>query len=375
MSRPRILYVLSSLAANDLGDEIVSVLGRLPRSEFDPRVVALGGREDLLRRIVEMKVATTSLGLAGPVGAWRAVSKVKRLVAKDGADVLHAYGSWGGAVAQLASPDGVPVVRSVMQPPNHENDLRGRILRHLEQRARVTAGQTRFVVPNEGSRGLAVRAYGAREDHVTILPRSIDVADVQDRVRRTNREEARSMMGIAPGQTAVALLSDFDSGARMDQVLAGLLLAVKQAPELRFLFVGSGRHEGATQWKAEELGLVEAVAFLGRGSEAGPIWSAADLAVDVSPWSSWSRPALLALAAGVPTVKRQEGVGGWSEELGESLPMISGEPERFAAEVARLASDGALRAEVGRVGTGFVQMVDSAKVAESLGRLYKSLAN
>jgi hypothetical protein len=55
--------------------------------------------------------------------------------------------------------------------------------------------------------------------------------------------------------------------------------------------------------------------------------------------------------------------------------MISGEPERFAAEVAALASDGAVRAEVIRVGSGFVQAVDSAKVADSLGRLYKSLAN
>ena len=375
MSRPRILYILSSLAANDLGDEIVSILSRLSRAEFDPRVVALGGREDLMRRIVEMKVNTTSLGLAGPIGALRAVSKVKQLVAKDGADVLHAYGSWGGAVAQLASPDGMPVVRSVTHPPNHEKDLRGRILRHLERRARGMAPRTRFVVPNEGSRGLAMRAYGALEDNVTVLPRSIDVADVQDRVRRTSRSDARALMGIEADQAAVALLSDFDSGARMDQVLAGLVLAVDSAPSLRVFFVGSGRHEGSTQWKAEELGLSQNVAFLGRGSESGPIWAAADFAIDASPWASWSRPALLALAAGVPTVKRQEGVGGWSEELGESLPMISGEPERFAEEVARLAADPAVRKQVLEVGAGFVRTVDSAKVAESLGRLYKSLAN
>jgi glycosyltransferase involved in cell wall biosynthesis len=375
MSRPRILYVLSSLAANDLGDEIVSILSRLSRADFEPRVVALGGREDLMRRIMELKVATTSLGLTGPIGAFRAVSKLKRLVARDGADVLHAYGSWGGAVAQLASPEGVHVVRSVTHPPNHEKDVRGRVLRHLEKRARGLAGRTRFVVPNEGSRGLAVRAYGAQEDHVTVLPRSIDVADVQDRVRRTSRADARSLMGISGDQAAVALLSDFDSGARMDQVLNGLVLAVKELPSLRVFFVGSGRHEGSTQWKAEELGLSENVAFLGRGTQSGPIWSAADLAIDASPWSSWSRPALLAIAAGVPTVKRQEGVGGWSEELGESLPMISGEPERFAAELARLASDAAVRAEVVKVGTGFVQTVDSAKVADALGRLYKSLAN
>jgi hypothetical protein len=373
MSRPRILYVLSSLAANDLGDEIVSILSRLSRSEFEPRVVALGGREDLLRRIVELKVKTDSFGLAGPIGAFRAVSKVKGVIARDGAEVMHAYGSWGGAVAQLAAPPGTAVVRSVTHPPNHEKDLRGRILRYLEKRARARAGETRFVVPNEGSRGLAERAYGAGEANVTVLPRSIDVSDVRDRVRRTSREDARALMGVTAGQTAVAILSDFDSGARMDQILAGLVLATKVAPELNLFFVGSGRHEGSTQWKAQELGLGE-IDFLGRGSEAGPIWAAADLAIDASPWASWSRSALIALAAGIPTVKRQEGIGGWSEELGERLPMISGEAERFAAEVARLSRDASIRAEVLKAGAGFVSAVDSAKVAGELGKLYKSLA-
>ena len=113
MSRPRILYVLSSLAANDLGDEIVTVLGRLSRSEFEPRVIALGGREELLGRILEMKVRCYSLGLAGALGAYRAVGKTRLLLDKLGPAVVHGYGSWGGAVAQLATARDVPVVRSV----------------------------------------------------------------------------------------------------------------------------------------------------------------------------------------------------------------------------------------------------------------------
>ena len=44
MTRPRVPHVLGSLAANDVGEEIVTILGRLSRSEFDPRVVRLRGR-------------------------------------------------------------------------------------------------------------------------------------------------------------------------------------------------------------------------------------------------------------------------------------------------------------------------------------------
>ena len=93
MSRPKILYVMGSLVANDVGEELATVLGRLSRSSFDPRVVTLGGREELKERIEEMKVRTHSMGLVGPLGTVRAVGKVRELIKKTGVDVVHGYGS------------------------------------------------------------------------------------------------------------------------------------------------------------------------------------------------------------------------------------------------------------------------------------------
>jgi hypothetical protein len=374
MSRPRILYVLSSLAANDLGEEIVTILGKLSQSRFEPSVVTLGGREDLRRRIDEMQVRQRTLGLSGPVGAMRAVGKVRGIIAEVGPDVVHGFGSWAGSVAQLAAPEEVAVVRSVSRPPTHEKDLRGLALRYLERRARSRVS-TYFVVPNEGSRGLALRAYAAADGHVRVLPQCIDVEDVRERVRRTGRADARAQLGIAPEETAFVVLSDFDSGARMDQILMGFSRAARQHRGIRIFMVGSGRHEASTQWKAQELGLADSVAFVGRGMEAGPVWSAADVAIDATPRSSWSRDALVAVAVGLPTMKRQDGTGGWSEELDERLPMISGEPERFAAEMVRIAEDPSILEDVRRHGSDLTPKVDVNRVAAELGDLYRSLAN
>ena len=72
-------------------------------------------------------------------------------------------------------------------------------------------------------------------------------------------------------------------------------------------------------------------------------------------------------------MKRQEGVTGWSEELKESLPMISGHPERFASELVRLATDGPLREEIRNQGSRLAEEVDVANVVEQLGKLYRSL--
>ena len=114
--------------------------------------------------------------------------------------------------------------------------------------------------------------------------------------------------------------------------------------------------------------------FLGRGTEAGPIWAAADVAIDATPWASWSRAALLAIAAELPTVKMQEGVGGWSEELDETLPMVSGNPERFAQDLLRLASDEALRREILEHGARVTEEIDVRNVVDRLGDLYASLS-
>jgi glycosyltransferase involved in cell wall biosynthesis len=242
----------------------------------------------------------------------------------------------------------------------------------MERRARVRVA-TRFVVPNEGSRGLAVRAFGAADGHVSVLPTSVDVGAVRDRVRRTTREHARVLMGIGEEETAYVLLSNFDSDAGMDRILTGFSLAMREREGLRLFVVGSGRYEGSTRWKAEELQLGDSVVFLGRGTEAGPIWAAADVAIDGTPWASWARAALFAIAAGLPTVKLQAGVEGWPEELDENLPMVSGSPERFATDLVRLASDTGLRQEILQHGAKVTTEVDVGNVVEHLGDIYRSV--
>jgi glycosyltransferase involved in cell wall biosynthesis len=373
MKRPRLFFILGSLEANDTGEEIVTILGRLSRAQFEPRVIALGGREDLQGRIVEMKVRSYQLGLSGVIGTLRAVPKVRSLLKQMGAEVVHGFGSWGGAVARLAAPKGVAVVRTVTRAPTFHNDPRGRVLRYLERRAKKKVG-TRFIVPNEGSRGLAVRSYGAPSDHVTVLPTSVDVDGVRDAVRRSSRKHARVILGIEQDETAVVLLTNFESAARMDHVLQGFLTAWTEQPKLRLFIVGSGRHESSTRWKAEELRLGDSVIFLGRGTDLGPIWAAADVAIDATPHSSWSRTALVAIAAGVPTAKRQDGASEWPDELGDEFPMISGHPDRFAVELVQVAAGHALIEQVAVYGQRVAKEVDVGNVVQRLGSLYESLA-
>ena len=332
MSRPRVFYVLGSLEANDWGEEIVTILGRLSRASVEPRVIALGGREDLRERIAAMKVRVYPLGLSGPIGSLLAVPRVRRLLKSMDADVVHGFGSWG-------------VVRSVSRPPASGRDLKGWILGMLERRAARRSG-VHYVVPSEAGRAM-VEAHYAGGD-VTVLPSSVDVGEIRRRVDELGREGGRRHLGIADEDTVFACVSAF--------------------------LLGDGRYEATSRWKAEQLQLDDSVVFLGRGPDAEAIWAAADVVVDAAPWPGWSRGALVAHAAGLPVVKRVEGVVEDGLEEGSEPPRISGRSDWFAADLVRLAEDPGLRDRLSGQADRWVRDSDVAAVAHQLRDLYLGLA-
>ena len=98
------------------------------------------------------------------------------------------------------------------------------------------------------------------------------------------------------------------------------------------------------------------------------------MAIDATPQSSWCRTALVAIAAGVPTAKRQDGSSEWPDELGSEFPMISGHPDRFAMELVHLAAGHGLIEQIAAYGRRVAKEVDVGDVVQRLGALYESLA-
>lgn len=370
MSRARVFFVVGSLEANDTGDELVSILSRLSRASFEPRVVSLGRADELRGRIVGMKVRVYPLGLSGALGEVLAVPRLGKLLRSMDAEVVHAFGSWAGSVAALAAPRGVPVLRSVSDPPASRGGLEGWLLSFLERRAAQREG-VHYLVPDEASRGLVVQRYGGGE--TSVLPASLDLADVRERVGALGRDGGRRHLGIVDGETVFGCISPFHSETTMDEVLRGVSVARRERPGTRVFLVGAGRYEASGRWKAEELQLDDAVVFLGRGRDADALWAAADVVVDAAPSPGWSRDALLAHAAGLPVVKRAEGVV--SGELDEEapIPRISGRADWFASDLLRLAEDGELRRRLAARAPEHLAGHDAGEVAETLRALYGGL--
>ena len=369
-TRPRVFYVLGSLEVDDTGDEVVTILGRLSRAAFDPRVITLGGHDDLRERMARSKVRVYSLGLSGPLGLAWSVWKVRGLLRSMEAHVVHGFGPWGGAVAELAAPKGCAVVRSVEGPPDPPPGLDGRVLGFLEGRA---AGHpsTHFVVPADAGREVVARHYGARD--VTVIPTSLDLSAVRDRVAHLDRDGVRVHFGLAPDDVLFACLTSFESRPAMGEILRGVAVARRELPGIRVFLVGSGRHEAWSRGAAEELRLDDAVVFLGRGAEADAVWAGADAVVDASSGVGWCRGALEARAVGLPVVKRAAGMaeGGMAE--GVRMPRVSGPADWFGSDLVRLATDAEVLERVRAAGAAGVDANDVVHVTERLGILYESL--
>ena len=54
--RPRVLYVMGALTAHDLGEEVVTTLGRLSDWAFEPIAVTMGGEHETSIRDTKARI-------------------------------------------------------------------------------------------------------------------------------------------------------------------------------------------------------------------------------------------------------------------------------------------------------------------------------
>jgi glycosyltransferase involved in cell wall biosynthesis len=367
MTRPRLFYVLDSLEENEVGDQVATLLGRLPRSRYEPRVVSLGPRGSLGSRIREMRVTVHRLELSGPVGALLAVPRLRRLLAGLKGEILHAFQPWSCAVAQLAAPRRARVYRWVQGFPPQPRSVEERLQAWLERRA-VRGGGGRVFASDEGARAAVAERF--RLDDVPVVPECVDLGLVRERILALRSREARIRLGMSEGQRAVVCFSDFRDGERMAQLLEGFALARTELPPLRLFVHGHGPQEGGVRARAEDLRLEDSVVFLGTPAHRETALRAAEAVVDAGAWPGWCRGGVEAMALGLPVLR-------WvaSDEDSEATryPAVTlGPPDRFARDVLDLMSDETRRARVAKRCALEAQAYDVATVADRWAELYAS---
>ena len=145
-----------------------------------------------------------------------------------------------------------------------------------------------------------------------------------------------------------------------DMLLKALALLEKRAPErYRLTIVGDGQLENQLRAEADRFG--DGVRFRGHvpnGPELFELYRASDIFVHVARTEGLPQVLTEAQAAGLPIVATD--VGGVRAGLGggtEALLVPPNDPESLAAAIARLASDGDLRAGFRKLGIARARML------------------
>jgi D-inositol-3-phosphate glycosyltransferase len=248
---------------------------------------------------------------------------------------------------------------------------------------RLMESADRIVAATPLDRAQMVWHYGARADHINVVPGGVDLAQFSPRPQA----EARARLGLPPRPARLLVcVGRMEPLKGMDALIRALaLLRASDAPwakETEVLLVGGEGEDRPEAWNEEqrrlhglrvELGVAGAVRFCGAQPQGLLVdyYAAADAVAVPSHYESFGLAALEALASGAPVVASN--VGGLSTivEDGTSGFLVPHDnPEALAQRLAALLSDGALRAQMAAGARPRAERYGWPTVAREIRRVY-----
>lgn len=169
---------------------------------------------------------------------------------------------------------------------------------------------------------------------------------------RASRGAAKAGCGIGRDEAAVLFCGRLEVQKGPDILLEAIPEVLDSRHDTRFLFAGDGSMRGQLETRAGQLGLGDAVRFLGRctGSELPTLYRACDAVCVPSRNEPFGIVVLEAWSAARPVVVTRNGGPAEYVDEGRDGLTVDPEPPDIAAALARLLDDGVSAAAMGRRG-------------------------
>jgi glycosyltransferase involved in cell wall biosynthesis len=171
------------------------------------------------------------------------------------------------------------------------------------------------------------------------------------------RRRAREALGLGEADRVVGMVARLQRWKRHDSVLRAVALLRGRGHNVHGLFVGGDAYDLEPAYQAElqglaaRLGIADAVTFTGQVREPDDHVAAMDVLVNASDAEPFGLSILEAMSAGVAVVAVDS--GGPSEIIRngrDGLLAARSDPALIAAQVERLLTSDALRAQIGEGG-------------------------
>ena len=258
----------------------------------------------------------------------RAIRALIKFCRRENVDILHTHSgidSWiGGIAAKFA---GVPAVRTRhLFLPLKYNPIN--FVHYLF---------ARFFALGDTMRTMLVIECGFPADKVINIPTGIDFASFGPRF---SRQEMRSMLQIDDDAFVVLTVAVIRGVKRHDVALRAFKILLATFPNSRYLIAGEGPMRSDMERLTAELGIDDAVRFLGHRTDVADLIRAADVMLLTSRSEAQSQALTQSIGLGLPAVATA--VGGVREVIlheKTGLLVPPDDPGRTASALLRIAED------------------------------------
>jgi len=363
----------------------VSMLsGRLDRRRFETLLVygTLGSQEGSFEALAATEGCTVKvLGdlrpEPQPAADLRALRALIGVVRAFRPDIVHTHTAKAGFLGRLAallSPGPRPVI---------VHTYHGHVLEGYFGRARteVYRGLERALAPvsdcligvSQATVDDLVRLRVAPRERFRVIPVGLDLNRFVH-ADPAAAGELRSRCGATSDDLLVACVGRLVPIKRVDLILRATARARRAGVAMRLMVVGDGECRTDLERLAEELGIANAVRFLGYLADTSAAAAAADIAILASDNEGTPVALIESAAAGRPAVATA--VGGVPDVVvpGTGLLVAPGDDAALADALSELAGNAELRARMGdHARTHVTRLFSIDRLLGDVEALYESL--
>lgn len=305
---------------------------------------------------------------------FRSIQEVRRLVSREGYDLVHVHTPTAGFVVRLAlrKRGALPVVLYTAHGfhflPGRKG-LRNSLYRSLEG---WSAKWTNAIVTINREDWAAAKRFRGTPDVVHMPGIGVDL----QRFSRTSSlmNEARSVKTrFSPSAQIVCVVAEFISRKRHEDVLAALSM-IGEA-DVHLLLLGEGPLKSRMIELARKSGLSERVHFLGYQSDVRPYVLASEVSVLASAQEGLPMSVMESMCLGVPVIGTR--IRGIIELLegGAGLLVDVNRPDQLAEAIQTILSSSSLRAAVTKTAEARVKRYELGAVIAAHEKLYEEVLN
>jgi glycosyltransferase involved in cell wall biosynthesis len=383
MSRRRVLLVATRLAVGGAQRHMLDLARRLPKERWAVDVLAgpdTGAEGNLQDAFVAEDVPVHILpGLrreesttSDLAAFWRMIGVLRR----GRYDVVHTHQAKAGVLGRLAAgyAKSPCVVHTVHGWPWHNALDRATRERYIGYERRAAPKTDRMILVSERDRGKGLAQKIAPVDRFTLIRAGIDLAEFDP--AKHDRAAARQALGLPENARVVISVGALTTQKNPLEALEVVARARPVVPDLHYLVVGDGPLRPDAERRAAELGLGEAVRFLGLRDDVPALLAAADVFLLTSLWEGLPRTLLEAMAMGKAVVATQvDGVLDVIEDNVTGYVRDPGDVDELTAMLVRLFRAPNLIADMYKGNTAFARKPEFSveRTVDQVAALYESI--